>query len=252
VIALDALFDRYSLLARQRPALLMLFPAAVAVLVIFPSLQTWWSALVTLLGACGVALALGEFAQGRGKLLEPGLFAAWGGMPSIALLRRRDTSIDDATKARYRTCLEAQVKGLRFPSEADEQRDPSSADDAYASACNWLRSQTRDTKKFALLFRQNIGYGFRRNLLGLRPYGISVATVSLAVMVVAAWIGEDMKTPALLVGAAVNIAVLAFWLFAVTAGWVRIAAEAYARELLAACDGLGGGAAKAKREKKQA
>jgi hypothetical protein len=28
----------------------------------------------------------------------------------------------------------------------------------------WLLTQTRDTKTFSILFRENISYGFRRNL----------------------------------------------------------------------------------------
>jgi hypothetical protein len=235
---LDGLLDRYSLLARQRPALLMLFPAAVAVLVIFPALQAWWTTLLTLIGACGVALALGEFAQGCGKLLEPGLYAAWGGMPSVAMLRHRDATIDARTKARYKTFLETQVNGLRFPTEVEEQRDPSSADQAYASASNWLRSQTRDTRKFALLLRQNIGYGFRRNLLGLRPYGLAIAAFSLLAPGSAAWVIEPTLGPAIIIAVIVSIGALIFWIFVVKPDWVKISAEAYARELLAACDTL--------------
>jgi hypothetical protein len=111
----DLNFDRYTLFARQRPALFMLFPALVAAVVIFPSLQSWWAALIAVSGACGVSIALSEFAQGRGKKLEPNLVEKSDGLPSVAMLRHHDRRIDSATKARYKAFLEKKVSGLRFP-----------------------------------------------------------------------------------------------------------------------------------------
>lgn len=233
-------FDRYTLLARQRPAFLALFPAAVAVLAIFPSLQNWWTALLAVVASCGVAWALGEFAQGQGKILEPGLFASWDGMPSVALLRHRDERIDELTKERYKAFLEKRVAGLRFPSEEEERRDPTTADKAYASGSNWLRTQTRDPKKFALLLRQNIGYGFRRNLLGLRLHGIGVAAFALVSLVTAQGLAGARIDPALIVAATVTAVALWYWLFVVRPSWVKIAADAYGRELLESCDALAG------------
>src|ERR1700738_5332216 len=108
----DFLFDRYTLLARQRPALLMLFPVLVAVVVIFPALRTWWATLLAVTGTCGVAVALAEFAQGKGKAIEPMLISRWDGLPSVAMLRHRDDRLDRTTKARYKTFLEKNVSGL--------------------------------------------------------------------------------------------------------------------------------------------
>ena len=57
---------------------------------------------------------------------------------------------------------------LALPTVAAEANNPAGSDSVYMSATKWLLSQTRDTKVYSLLFQQNINYGYRRNMLGLR------------------------------------------------------------------------------------
>lgn len=232
----DLSLDRYTLLARQRPALFMLFPALVAAVVVFPSLQSWWAALIAVSGACGVSIALSEFAQGQGKALEPHLVDKWGGLPSVAMLRHRDGRIDTATKARYKAVLEKKVSGLRFPDAAAETNDPALANDAYYSATRWLLSQTRDKKIFYLLFQQNINYGYRRNMLGLKSWGIGVSVAALVALAGHTAIRPLPVAETVVIAIIVCAAILAYWLIAVRPDWVKTAANAYAFELLAACD----------------
>jgi hypothetical protein len=238
---LDFVFDRYTLLARQRPALLMLFPVLVAAVVIFPALQTWWATLLAVSGTCGVAVALAEFAQGKGKAIEPLLIARWDGLPSVSMLRHRDDRLDRTTKARYKSLLESNISGLRFPDPSAEENNPLEADDIYQSATRWLLSHTREKGVFALLFQQNISYGFRRNMLGLRPFGIRIAIAALLATVIATiygLLGSGHIESANLVSGFIAVAALWFWMIIVTPDWVRIAANGYAFELLAACDKL--------------
>ena len=58
--------------------------------------------------------------------------------------------------------------------QAEEQADPSAADAAYNTATSAIRNQARDAR-FALLHKENANYGFRRNLLGLRLWGIAAS-----------------------------------------------------------------------------
>ena len=51
----------------------------------------------------------------RGKALEPNLFQAWGGKPSVVMLRHRDARIPTAAKDRYRAFWSA-----RSPTEAGD------------------------------------------------------------------------------------------------------------------------------------
>ena len=45
----------------------------------------------------------------------------------------------------------------------------------YDSAARWLRKATRDRRQFNLVFTENVSYGFRRNLFGVRWIGGLVA-----------------------------------------------------------------------------
>jgi hypothetical protein len=237
----DAIFDRYSIMARQRPALLMLFPALVGMVVMLPSLQSWWATLLAVTGTCGVSMALAEFAQEKGKALERMLISRWDKLPSVAMLRHRDIRLDSHTKCRYKVFLAAHIPGLIFPDTAAEAANPAAADDAYQSATNWLLARTRDKKMFGLLFEQNISYGFRRNMLGLRLFGVGISLAVLAATIIAAIhqivIGRQIDST-LVFGAFVALAALSFWSMVVKSNWVEAAATAYARELLAACDSL--------------
>ena len=235
------IFNRYSIMAQQRPALLMLFPALVGAVVMLPSLQSWWATLLAVTGTCGVSMALAEFAQGKGKALEPSLIASWSGLPSVAMLRHRDERLDPHTKRRYKDFLQGAVPGLVFLDAASESADPVRADEAYQSATRWLLAQTRDKQAYSLLFEWNIRYGFRRNMLGLRRFGIFVAALGLVATVadnILITVRAGQVNGTLIIGAAVALVGLWFWITVVKPGWVEIAANAYARELLAACDRL--------------
>jgi hypothetical protein len=241
MINLDLPLDRHSLLARQRPALFMLFPVLVSAVAIFPSLRSWWAALVAIAGTCGVSIALSQFAQGLGKRLEPALIEFWDGLPSVAMLRHRDGRLDAVTKERYKGFLARYGPKLSFPTATEEVSDALAADAVYMSATRWLLSQTRDTKTFALLFQQNINYGYRRNMLGLRPWGVAGSAAALIVTfgVAAIQAARNQNIDTTLVAAfVVAAAAFAYWMVAVRPNWVKTAADAYAHELLAACDRL--------------
>ncbi len=248
--------DQYTIMARMRPALLMVFPALVAAVALLPGLHAWWSAVLSLCAACGVAAALGEFAQGHGKRLEPRLTQSWDGLPSVTMLRHRDQRLDPATKVRYRRFLTGAIGGdLAFPDDVAEAADPADADNQYMTATRWLLARTRDRKTFNLLFQQNVSYGFRRNLLGLRLYGLAVAVMALAAgagkIGAELWAGRAVDDAAL-VAIVIGAAALLFCLIAVRAGRVTSAADAYALELLEAGDVLAAGASLRTPKKKAA
>jgi hypothetical protein len=96
------------------------------------------------------------------------------------LLRHRDKTIEAVTKRRYHSFLAAKIKEA-FPDKDQEAKNPEAADEVYQSGVRWLLNHTRpeDAKQFALLFRENIVYGFRRNALGTKPFGLVIAIGSL-------------------------------------------------------------------------
>ena len=90
-----------------------------------------------------------------------------GGLPSITMLRHQDATIDAPTKARMHTILTAKLADPA-PTAVQEQADPAAADSFYARAGTWLRENTRDKKKFDILFNENVTYGYRRNRFALK------------------------------------------------------------------------------------
>lgn len=237
--AAQELLDPYSLKARLQPALLALAPFPAATVALFPAL--WEPARVVLIVAASIggAFFLSHIARDMGKRIERRLYEEWGGKPSIAMLRHRDGRLGGAVKRRYHDLL-GRVLGSALPSQNDEASDPRGADDAYEAANAWLLARSRDTNQFRVLFAENISYGFRRNLLALRPFAIGLSVLGGAVIAAAylfSWPTQlsDLVAISVFLGLIAYAALLAA---GVNRAWVRRAAEAYAFRLLEATDTL--------------
>ncbi|MEN1374916.1 hypothetical protein AAIH49_33385, partial [Pseudomonas aeruginosa] len=60
--------------------------------------------------------------------------------------------------------------GIDIPTAEEESANPDKADDIYIGATKRLRELTRTNKQ--LLLKENIAYGFHRNMLAMKPVGI--------------------------------------------------------------------------------
>lgn len=238
--------DPYERKARLWPALLALVPLFVAVAAMYGTRASVFSSAVALGIACGGLYLLAQITRDRGKKLEERLFNEWGGKPTTQLLRHRDPTIEAVTKSRYHAFLGRKL-GQSLPTAAQESADPDAADDAYQSAVRWLLSQTRDRERFRILFEENIGYGFRRNALGLKALAVFVTVVCVllvigkyGVLTPQGWTTESLsKLPdEAWASLAVSLVVGGVWVFFVTKQAVKAAAFAYAEALLRACDVL--------------
>ncbi|MGA8707060.1 MAG: hypothetical protein WB646_08750 [Steroidobacteraceae bacterium] len=236
---LERNFDRYARNAQLKPGLLIVAPAVVALIAFIPdgfNASKWLGGLIVTIGG---TFALAHIARAAGRKLEPLLYESWGGMPSAAWLRHRDTRIDEHTKRRYHQFLQSKIKDWVPPTPESEAQDSTKADALYVSASRWLREYTRDTKKYPRVADENISYGFRRNSLGSRGYGfgISVATLVFSGAVAAYVLLQGHKVSALeVMSPFLSAGLLWYWVIIVKADWVRDAAEAYARALVAACE----------------
>ena len=238
--------DRYDRKARLRPALLSALPLVTSCVLLVPELGAIWGLVGVAVVYSGGATLLIQIGRDLGRALEERLYRLWGGKPSMAMLRYRDNRLSELTKDRYRSFLSSAVPGLELASRLDEEADPELADAGYDSASCWLLEQTRDPEKFGLLLGENINYGFRRNLLALKPIalGIDVAAgVFVIGMAVASWTGEVGSTASALspewwTGAVIVAAHSLVFLSYIRVDWVGRAAETYAQRLLGACDAL--------------
>ena len=193
-------------------------------------------------------MLLVQIGRDLGKALEERLYQSWGGKPSAAMLRHTDCRLPKPTKDRYRRFLSSTVPGLALASPQEEEENPEQADAGYDSANRWLLEHTRDYVRFDLLLTENMNYGFRRNLLALKPIALGIDAVALLLVIdmpVASWTGQLATTiPALSPEWWASVVITAghtlLFVAYIRADWVRTAAETYAQQLLAACDSLEG------------
>lgn len=230
--------DRYTYCARLLPALIVSLPFLILLFIALPAI---WK-LIGALSAMGVSVALvflmAQFGRDAGKRKEPDLFRTIGGKPTTRLLRHADKTLPPATKKRYHDFLSANAPGFTTPTAQHETGDPDAADRMYDSAVDWLRAKTRDTKLHDLLFAENISYGFRRNLWGMKPLGIG-ACIFGAFMIVGLFFGLPSLKIASPIAAAASLIMfvqLCFWVLVIRPDWVAVPAEAYAKTLLEYCD----------------
>lgn len=231
---IKAVLDPYSWRARAFPVYLTIAPLALALVAVLPhglDLSVGGGAAIVFVP---LAFLLGQLGGDFGKRLEKRLWQKWGGPPTTRFLRHANDEFNPITRERIHKKLRG--LGLRVPSKQEENDDPGRADQYYQACTEDLFRRTRDRKKFPLVFENLTDYGFRRNLLGLKPLGLLITAVSLFVSlgrIVANWDVQEPPTIAI-VAALLTFGFLLIWISWVNEKTVRIAADRYARSLLEA------------------
>lgn len=238
--------DTYAFKTRTLPMIYCGAPLLMISVLLFPSLWEVPGEPIGGLVACAFLFLLAQLGRDRGKAIEPSLYRMWGGKPSVAMLRHRNSRIDRHTKRRWRTCLESRVPGLVLATAAEEAQCPAEADEGYESATIWLLTQTRDPGRFRLLQAENLSYGFRRNMLGLKPCALGLDAICVVGLLLWSWLkggselgrGSGTLDVALWGCLVLTLAHMVAILCVVRSSWVRTLADAYGRCLLACCDKL--------------
>jgi len=246
--ALEKYFDHYVINARLKPTFFVVMPFAITTLAWCSEAQELAGIVLTFLISFGVMAFLSNLVSNKGNELQARLFEGWGGAPTTFLLRHADRTLDLHTTQRYHRWLEAKVPGLKMASGDSEVNDPYGADSSYVSATNYLREYTRDKAKYPMVYSDNVAYGFARNLLALRRYGIGVASISIILNIVLLYSnyrGQSLddfmneSTAVILFGtgaAGASIILMLVFIFSVNDGYVRERAIRYAKSLLAVCE----------------
>lgn len=106
-----------------------------------------------------------------------------------------------------------------------------------------LRRLTRVSQAFPLVWKENLAYGFQRNLYGMRYVGRG--TSLLAALIVAGVLGWRLATGAqvfgiepMVAGFVIEVALFLVWLLLPKERYVLEAGKRYADELLHAAVGL--------------
>lgn len=227
-------FDSYTWKARVLPIFVVLLPVGLAASLWVPNFVFVERLVGALAAPFGLAMLLSQIGRDFGYRKQAALWERWGGAPTTQLLRHRTQNANPVLLKRYHDRLSLLRPDLGLPSAPEEAREPALADHVYGACVQFLISRTRDRATFPLLYKENVNYGFRRNLWGLKPFGIVVATGCLIATIVRGWVMRSSSefSGELLLSLVVTFVLLLFWIFWVTQSWVRIPAEAYAARLL--------------------
>jgi hypothetical protein len=230
--------DKYTFNARLVPALIVLLPVGVSLASLFPEKFAGWDLIVWLVTSMGLAVFLAQLARDRGRSKELELFKQWGGKPSTVMLRYKDSTLTQQTLVRYHEKLR-QLVPIKMPTPEEELRDLQKADAVYESCGDFLRACTHDKEKFGLLFEENVNYGFRRNLWGMKSLAIILTVLSILLtlsQVHPNWLRISSIKPVVLVALILDLSFLVIWLAVIKPNWVRTTADAYSKQLLSAID----------------
>ena len=239
--------DPYTFRARVQPAFIAVLPLGTFLFALLPDLPLFITAFCGLLGAAGVTAVVAQVGRELGSRKERNLWDSWDGPPTTRLLRHRRLPGDISLEPGLRQQVEEWI-GYPLPTEQEEGACPEWADAQYGEAVRSLRDVTRYQAKFPLVFAENVNYGFRRNLWGLKPIGMPIAVglffVSWTLLMLTTWgrpwpdpwwdvfVNPDSAAVIRLAVAVVGTAFAAFWLIWVKPSWVKVAANAYALRLL--------------------
>ncbi|MGM4927668.1 hypothetical protein [Tardiphaga sp. 619_E2_N8_5] len=228
--------DAYTMRARLVPAIIAGAPAFA-----FAAIFVSWGKLGLTHLIAGTALTVlfavfADIARRRGRAIEPSIIAKMGGLPTTVTLRHSDATYDAHTKSDFHKFIASKLSEPA-PTAEEEAADPEKADAYYVRGVIWLRENTRNQKKFDVLFNENVSYGFRRNLFGLKESGFLLNAFIVVVCLAIFWYrwpidwsnGFNGKLLAVIVIAALHAGYLAIF---VTERSVFDAARIYARQLL--------------------
>jgi hypothetical protein len=220
------MLDAYNRKARLAPAVLAGLPGVLFLIAtaVKPTAESSVGAAVL----AALTLLICTLVRDRGRRIEPGLWEAWGGPPTSVRLRWGRPGAEATTRSLHQRVSAA--TDVALPDADRQASDPAEAERVYEQAVLVLRERTRDSTAFPLVAAENAEYGFRRNLLGLRPLALAGAGITLAASTVLLADGHArFAVPAL-----ASVVAGAIWLRLIGPVWVRLAAERYADRLLGA------------------
>lgn len=228
------MIDSYSTRARMYPVYVTVSPVVLAIAALVPK-----GLDLPLAGAAAIVLVPLSFLASQvgadfGKRLENGLWLKWGGPPTTRFLRHDNAEYSSASRERVHAKLRG--FGLSVPTKNEEIHDQADADSRWIACTEELIRRTRKKKKYPLVFKGLVEYGFRRNLLGLKPFGLSICITSLIACAWSVWSTWNSNEIAA-VGISttlLSLSLILVWLFWVREDIVFISANRYARFLLEA------------------
>ena len=228
-------FDTYSFRARVLPVYLTLAPVVLLLAAVVPEGLKLPIGGAAALVFAQISFFLSQIGADFGKRLEKSLWTKWGGPPTTRFLRHGNHEFNEVTLGRVHAKLR-QLE-LHVPTREEQEQDQRAADTHYQSCTEDLIRRTRDSRKFPLVFKGLTEYGFRRNLLGLKVFGVSLTVVGLAGSAwstYTTWTATNELPAVSFVAGLISAGLLLAWLVWVTKRTVKLSDDRYARFILEA------------------
>ncbi|MGW6909539.1 hypothetical protein [Streptomyces sp. NPDC054940] len=229
--------DEYERRARLIPGLLSVFPLVILFSVLgLRQVPAIVYIVGTLTIAAGGPVVVSTTVRSMGRAVEPRLWESWGGPPTTAWLRLREPSENEAQRDLWRSSIES-VSGINLLSLRAERANPTKADNSIETAIKRIRDRTRNIEQFPLLYSENRGYGYERNIYGVRWAARGLALTSTAAMAsYIFWITPALNRPSIttqnVFGLLACLSFVVIWFTLPSKRRVRDAANRYANELL--------------------
>jgi hypothetical protein len=228
-------FDPYTLHARIWPSIIVVLPLLLGLIVWIGPNDIVWGAINLAVSSSAAWVLFAQLGRDKGRKKQTNLFKRWNGSPTLLMLRHRDSNFEQPTLRRYHDRLSFRT-GLAAPSVADENTDQGKADAVYESWTRHLLEHTRDNE---LVLAENMNYGFRRNLWGMKPIGITLSVAGLIACILRLLIDPSPATaPVAVANLLITLILTGWWVSGVTPDWVKVTADAYAKRLIGCCETL--------------
>ena len=238
--------DEYTIYARLQPFLIALFPLFMFYFSFFPMNDTGWGLLISVLSFIGIFSLLSQFSRDFGMHAEKKLYKKWGIKPTLNMLSFGRSSIQKTTLSRIHKKL-AELTGIGGDiDEAAEKKNPDQTFEIYQYWVDFLKEITRGKPEYSLVYMENINYGFRRNMYGLKYLSLIVC---LALFIIKLAFMDLPATPlnysgllSLLIAMKpfdkiflLSDAIFIITWFFIRESWVLYAANSYSERLLFCC-----------------
>ncbi|MDF2606281.1 MAG: hypothetical protein K0S34_471 [Bacillales bacterium] len=240
---LDVVLNTYERKARYLPAVVSVSPVIIWLYLWFPEIRSLEGTFISLIIGLGISIPLSILARTLGKKQQDKLLIKWGALPATLILRNNDVTLNKETKNRYYHKLRI-LTNIDIPTQEQEMGNPIEAQQKFDSCIDFLRQKTRDKIKYSLVFNENVSYGQARNLLGLKPIGILICVIIIAIQSFSIYksygIGFNISAVPILntISVIITLLFLLFWIFFVSTKQVYNAGVNYGKALLECCEHL--------------
>lgn len=224
--------DAYERKARLFPVMLAAAPVSILSATLFSS-PDWWQGLVAGGGVAALHYFLAQIVRDKGGAVQAAMWLDGGGSPTVRALYSGLAPTGSALMLQRRVVEVA--TGVQLPAGQPNAGTEEAA--TYELAVRRLRDRTRGSS-FALIRAENANYGFRRNLYGVRGWGLGLAALGVGASLAlffASLLGLMALAPTgALLSAALSAGFWFVWRGSVTPAFVEAASERYAEALLSA------------------